>query len=148
MFPTYATLHLPPPFSYCIAHVCGFFYRKILIVNQQTLHYLQNIYIYVHLTTSCIYKHYCVTHACGIIFNLLHCITMHFIYQINRLTTTKADSTYLDTIPCHTMPCHAIPYHSLFLSTHAMCQRYYVHDCNFMSSVLHHVLWVRDLDAL
>ena len=50
-------------------------------------------------------------HACGIIFNLLHFITMHFIYQINRLTTTKADSTYLDTIPCHTIPYHAIPCH-------------------------------------
>ena len=32
--------------------------RKILLENQQKLPYLQNIYIYVHPTTSCIYKHY------------------------------------------------------------------------------------------
>ena len=29
-----------------------FFERKILLENQQKLHYLQNIYIYVQLTTS------------------------------------------------------------------------------------------------
>ena len=35
-----------------------FFERKILLENQQKLHYLQNIYMYVLPTTSCIYKHY------------------------------------------------------------------------------------------
>ena len=36
----------------------SFFERKILLENQQKLHYLQNIYIYVHPTTSYICKHY------------------------------------------------------------------------------------------
>ena len=35
-----------------------FFERKILLENQQKLHYLQNIYMYVHPTTSYICKHY------------------------------------------------------------------------------------------
>ena len=34
------------------------FERKILLENQQKLHYLQNIYMYVHPTTSYICKHY------------------------------------------------------------------------------------------
>ena len=34
-----------------------FFERKILLETHQKVHYLQNICIYVHPTTSCIYKH-------------------------------------------------------------------------------------------